>query len=280
MNSFRDFLFKVTRKIDRHLCTQPTEKIVFLHVPKCGGTAVNSSIRQHFLTSGVSLASPPCQKAAAIHYGLKDPLERDYYYVLKSSELLLLYHMFIGTQYISGHFSFNPEIYHQFKNQYRFITILRDPSRRLISQYFYNRYKGSEHCKTDVDLQSFVESEAGRNLGHEYVKFIGGINKAGDYSSQEAIERAKENLSKFDAVGCLEYLTLFENHFKEKFNIDISVAQRNPNPIKRQDIESQLTDALKEKIEDICAPDREVYNYALEHLIKPPGIHSMHKQGS
>jgi len=45
-------------------------------------------------------------------------------------ESLLIYEMAKGTKYISGHFHFNEDIWEAYRDQYAWITILRNPVKR------------------------------------------------------------------------------------------------------------------------------------------------------
>jgi len=52
-----------------------------------------------------------------------------------------------------------------------------------------------------------------------------------DYTSQQAIDRAKKNLGKFDIVGCLEYIENFLKEFENRFGVRLKLEKRNQNPV-------------------------------------------------
>ena len=86
------------------------DNIFFLHVPKCGGTSIDSAIRSCYPNKhGIIRLNPVAShNVARIKYGINFPYETsDDYPILKLEENLLLYFMSQkGAQYISGHFSF------------------------------------------------------------------------------------------------------------------------------------------------------------------------------
>ena len=71
-----------------------------------------------------------------------------------------------------------------------------------------------------------MQSELGKSQGYEYVKFLGGADNDRDYVSQQAIDRAKKNLAKFDIIGCLEYPEIFITKFENKFGVRLKMEKR------------------------------------------------------
>jgi hypothetical protein len=197
---------------------------------------------------------------------------KDDHPILKLRENLLLYFMSQRKyKYITGHFTFSEIAYREFKNEYAFMTILRDPVKRWISSYFFNRYKQHDHRKIDEDITTHLKSEFGRSQGYEYVKFIGGANPNGDYQSREAIDRAKNNLHKFDLVGLLEYQEDLLEQFHHRFGIRLELEKRNQSPASEAYRKSLVTEEIREKVMAICEPDHEIYQYAVDNFVKTKG---------
>jgi len=250
------------------------ENIFFLHIPKCGGQSIDKAIRtryQSFIpgkSSNIASLDPIASaNAANIINKINFPHDTsDDYPIQKLREDLLIYFMNQkNIKFVSGHFTFSQLCFNNYSNKFKFITVLRDPVQRLISIYFFNKNKADHHCRiTDDDIEAFLSSERGISQGHAYVKFIGGLDSKNDYISRTAIDRAKMNLDKFEIVGGLEYLDKFLDRFEDKFRVRLNVQHLNKNPKSKQIINSVITEEIKDKIREICKPDLEIYQYAVE----------------
>jgi hypothetical protein len=139
---------------------------------------------------------------------------------------------------------------------------MRDPVKRWISSYFFNRYKSDDHMKVKDEIEVYLESHFGISQGYELVKFLGGANKAGDYTSMDAIERAKKNLNQFKVIGFLENLDEFAQKFEDQFQVKLQIAKKNKSPASKEHQKAAITPELEEKITEVCKPDIEVYKYA------------------
>lgn len=251
-------------------------KIFFLHVPKCGGTAITEAIKSCYRSFDFTndfrmahLESRAAFKAAARIMGepnLSTAIP-DNYEVLKFRENILMYYMCMGRMnYISGHFTFSETAYQHFHHKYKFITLLRDPVKRWISAYFYNCYSEWGRAKS-LDLKTYLQSDFGKSQGYEYVKFLGGSDLNNDYTSEQAINRAKANLEKFSIVGFLEDQEDFIKRFQTQFGRELNIKVVNRSPKSESDQKSVITKELMEEIKALCQPDIEVYQYAIANLL-------------
>ena len=155
--------------------------IFYLHIPKCGGTSVRHAIDSCYRTSDGrrsrhAIALDPVASAQVIrmtdHTDYPDDTSDDYP-ILKFREHLLLYVMSQeNTKYISGPFTFSETAYREFRGKYAFITVLRDPVKRWISSYFFNKYTEKLHRRIKTDFATYLRSHFGRSQGYEYIKFL------------------------------------------------------------------------------------------------------------
>ncbi len=247
------------------------EKIAFLHVPKCGGQSLNAAIKRHFPLKNMHINSIASLDAAAMSYNLDYPVVDKYEDVLKFREHLLLYFMnnHKDVSYIRGHFHFSEKAYQSFHQKYYFITLLRHPVKRWISNYFFHRYKkeDSDYVKIEEDLPEFLRTKRAQQDGQRLVQMIGGFDVSGNYASQQAIEHAKENLHKFEVIGVLEYLDDFLTQFQKRFGARLRFPKKNVNPKSKSFIQAVITQEIEREIARICQPDLEVYRYAVENFV-------------
>ncbi len=250
-----------------------SQKIVFIHVPKCGGTSVDYAIRKQYpLFRKISFAgvNPAASLKAVSMINDKDPFEDDYYEVLKFREQILWYHLcHRNISYIHGHFNFSLKAYDSFKDQFKFITILRDPVERWISAFFYNNYRGENPWTVNKDIYEYLDSDIGKLQGHEYVKkFYGSIEKNIDFGSIDAIEKAKSNLEKFSLVGVLEKLEFFVEKFRDRFGIKLKIPLKNRGPKSSKYKGRLIRPDVKAKVEQFCQPDIEIYQHVKNRFLK------------
>ena len=178
-------------------------------------------------------------------------------------EDILLYSMSNNDyQYIAGHFRYSDKVYKEFGHDWNFITVLRHPVKKWISQYFFNRSKEDNHFSIDSDLESFVDSEAGRKLGSDYVQKLTDKSLGLDPTSEDAISTAAANLSKFSLVGFLKDINGFTQDYKNLFDVNLKIENKNSNPVSKSQQKSQISNQTRKKIEEICKPDITLYQLA------------------
>lgn len=261
----------ITRMLWNSLSGGLKKKVVFIHVPKCGGTSVTSAIGASCrkLPLGddrnvITLNSRASSEAVKLLQKTNYPYDsNDDYPVLHLREELLAYYLrFRNVDFISGHFPFNATVFEHFGGPFFFMTILRDPMQRWISSYFFNRFKPGDHRKIDDEIDQFLQTDFGRSQGHEMIKFIGGADKSGDYTSTEALERAKANLNRFDLIGFVEDMQRFKQDFKSATGVSIDIGKKNPSPVGNSLKRKMLNSQTLEKIKELCVPDYALYQYA------------------
>ena len=251
------------------------KKIFYLHIPKCGGMSIRDAIIHQYQTLDrlkdsqlFSLSAAASSNVVKLITGKDYPKDTvEDYQILKFREELLLYMIELKKKFISGHFPLSNTVLRHLQGKYALVVILRNPVNRWISSYFFNRYKISDHRKINEDVMEHLDTPFGRSQGYELVKFIGGHNKEGDYTSSEAIQRAIRNLHRFDIIGFLEHIDLFVDSFHTFFNRRLNIKQKNTSPVSKSYQQSIIDKTVSEKIAEICSPDCQLYEYAVQYFL-------------
>lgn len=239
--------------------------IFFLHVPKCGGTSVSEAFRGHMRTLAYQdltrfrTLQPEVSTTAAQRFGMPS---REY------QAALLHYFLSDGrAKFVSGHFVIDPTIVEEYADEWGFVTLLRDPVARWLSFYFYNRYKNWERARINTSIEEFIQTNRAQALGQDYVDWLTARRafeegKPFSAPSRYRVEAAKEVIDQFDVVGTLENLSKFEAHVQTELGWPLRIGHENKNPVSKEKRDRQVSDRVIEKIEELCAPNREIYEYA------------------
>ena len=235
--------------------------VVFHHVPKCAGTSVARALRMRYLTSQQGVVSGPSFYAAKAFNPNRTTLQL-WPFVLDTRERILLYHMYCGVRCIAAHVRFSNTAHEMFGAQYRFVTILREPVSRYISHYFWDFHGPEEWARIEVPLEEFVETEQGARYGLLFGEFYSSLPADGDFGSAAAVAAAKQNLHKFAAVGFLDDMSGFQDRLKDTLGVSVNIKHQNKGKVEEQTKRQVVTPELRRRIEKLCAPDIEIYNYA------------------
>jgi hypothetical protein len=237
------------------------DKIFFLHIPKCGGTSADTAIQEAYRWKACVHLNSRASRRSSLFLG--DELARH------RNQLLAYFLEQEQLQYVSGHFTFNEKVFDAYSNRWNFITMLRNPVDKFISQYFYNHQKNNQdHFGISASLEEFLETDDGRSLGSDYAhKFSGSLNPQSTLSEThgDAVQRAVNNLKKFKLVGFLENTEAFQAGFRESFGATLNIKQMNKNPDKKT---ADISKQTRKKIEMLCETDMEIYSRARKLFLK------------
>jgi hypothetical protein len=188
---------------------RPDTTLLYLHIPKCGGTTLSSIIYDQ-ISSGPGPASGGGDGWSSAE---DDIYEGVYYYpgkgpdggFFKRRDLIVpdtvkrkLSHP--GVRAVVGHFWFGV---HQFvPGSPTYITVLRDPVDRVLSLYHHLTRPGG---RMRMSLAEFLDSPPYREVDNDQTRRISGLEPALGGCTRETLERAKENLRQhFTVAGVTE----------------------------------------------------------------------------
>ncbi|MCB1348424.1 MAG: sulfotransferase family 2 domain-containing protein, partial [Maritimibacter sp.] len=144
--------------------SRPKHRSVFLHMPKCGGTSLSEAMYAtvpFYERIGVIDAVATRRAAGIVHFDRDDPwvchedLENGQK-VFDLREQMLLQHMAWDTMLIHGHVLWSERAAAHFGDLYKFVTLLRDPVERTVSNMRMAQRAGLVGDDPEAYLQSDV----------------------------------------------------------------------------------------------------------------------------
>ncbi len=85
-------------------------------------------------------------------------------------------------------------------------------------------------------------------------------------SSANLLGRAKENLEKFSAVGLTEDMPRFERRLRDILGVRLRIGHENRSRVPDTERQRTVTPEVRRKIEDLSAPNIEIYDFVKERL--------------
>lgn len=171
-------------------------------------------------------------------------------------------------KFVVGHVRCRPQLTEAFRRDWHFITVLRDPVERWISNYVYDRYKTTDWAATELPIEEYVDSETGRLSGMTYLLYFSNAPADPSISDCERyIDEAEANLQTFDLVGRTDNLTQFAAAFGDVFGKPLVMGMKNRTPNQQVKVEIRGDAALMERIREVCRPDIELYSRLSDTLI-------------
>ena len=152
-----------------------------------------------------------------------------------------------------------------------YATMLRDPVERIVSMYYYIRSgakESSAYSVQDMSLAEFATSPPVANASNAHVRFLAGRQDWGQVTNFEPVTRrdvelAKRHLGTFAAVGLTSRFDESVNVIARQMGWSVSIpAPRRVTPGRPQ--VGDLSPTELEAVRRACAPDYDLYDYALD----------------
>jgi hypothetical protein len=246
----------VRRKAERTL-----HRICYPHVPKCAGMSVARGIsRQAFsmlerrLFPTFSVDPRASLRAAEATSGR----------MMEVREEILAYGLASGRfRFVTGHVPCRPGLVEAFQGEWHFVTVLRDPVERWVSEYVYNTEKGSDWARNHLSIEDYLGSPEARVTATSFLRYFSDIPEDLPEDPGAFVDQAVENLSRFAVVGCVEDMDGFNRAFRNRFGAILSIPRRNVTPDRSMKDRIRGDAASMDRIRQLCAGDSEIYRRAL-----------------
>ena len=247
--------------------------LVFVHVPKCGGSSVERALRRA-RPLGRRLIDPDgtFRAAAALLGANPDDDERRHEVLTRASELrrdLLHLHLAEGARLVTGHAPLGPRTLDAFPHADA-VTVMRSPRARLRSHLAFNAGARAGHGRSDMTVARFLDTPRARVMGALYVKYLSGLPMDADLTTQAAVDAARRTVDRLALVGFTEEMDAFGARLAALAGVRLRVGQEN-----KGEGGPALPDALADRIHALCAPDDQVYAHARarfadrRHAVRP-----------
>ncbi|NNE74449.1 MAG: sulfotransferase family 2 domain-containing protein [Acidimicrobiales bacterium] len=235
-------------------------RIYFLHLTKCGGTSVKAALRksvplgehgQVFDLEG-DAATRTAERFDVPNWRFRD---QQLHYCLQTNHVRL----------VMGHFRYTDDFHGEFHDRWKMITVLREPEERLLSLYFYNRFKDNDYGKVTEELEAFLfepDGSATRRSQVHAAFFVAAFRGTGQgmhhVPTQADVDLATRNLERFAAVGILEDMEPFKASIESITGTPFDLPVLNTSPARASDREV-VDERVRERVIEICRPARVLY---------------------
>ncbi len=209
------------------------KRICFIHMPKCAGSSVTEALLgayprdRTFELDGVAARTTP-------------------YPLIDVRRALLAYNLARPLQLIVGrHLYMTPELLDMWEgSSWHFVTVLRDPITRFVSNFYYGKRTGFPVINTDLDT-FIAESPEARGMGRAYRNILGASGP----------DHAIDMLRRFAIVGCFEDLDTFWSQLEDLAGRPLVRPHANAAPLRP----TYLTLSQLARVDDLCAVDLAIY---------------------
>lgn len=238
-------------RVIRYLFRSSPKKLLFEHIPKCGGTTIVSKILPRYLNKKVfSINTGDIASRIAEFKALS--LEQRYYY-----------------DFVHGHGADQLREYvHEDAVK---VTILRDPVERIISHYYYVLRSPQHHLyklvtDKNISLLEYATSDITKEFSNNYVTRFSriesdAVNKNPDKAILEAYKIIKEE---YDFVGFVDNLGVAIRRISRIAEFKISGEILNYNVTKNRPKKDEIDKSVIQEIEEANQVDIKFYKLVKE----------------
>lgn len=234
--------------------------VIFHHVPKCGGTSLNRALRLRYMLSQAPIMANSTVRAMESFFESfeEHPLEFHHQVHLFRKQMLH-YYMSADIAFITGHVGFCDVAYQNYRNRYKFITVLRHPVDRFISDYMDLSVRGASYYKTGLDIEAYLQTDEARIRARTLGIYFSSARKIATKMDADDYALAAENLAKFDLVGFVDQMGEFNQQLNRLLGVKIKIGHENRSIADPSRKKQAFSDSVIDRINEMCAQDVALY---------------------
>ncbi len=172
--------------------------------------------------------------------------------------------------FATGHVPCRPGLVDAFQHRWAFVTVLRDPVERWISEFVYNSEKDSDWATNDLSLEAYLDSPAARVTGTSFLRYFSRAPQDLEGDLGPYVTEAVQNLERFAVVGSVEDMASFVDAFQARFGVRLRVPRRNRSPDRDQKARIRENPDTIRRIRMLCSEDLQVYEAVRQPRPTPP----------
>ncbi|MEE2692631.1 MAG: hypothetical protein VX640_13935 [Pseudomonadota bacterium] len=240
----------------------------FHHIPKSGGTSLSEALHA-VVPLNRHIGEVPAnttRRAASIFYsGLDDEIA---FYddgdrgaeVFSLREKMLLAFMANDCALVHGHILFSQKADRHFGERYKYVTMLRDPVSRVISNYRAAQRAGYVCDEFSV----YLNTRIGRAHATHNLRYFSGRAFVEEADAAAALIEAKAAIDRFAVIGFVDAMDDFVSRFEEVFGARLSIGRYNVGKSAPPEIAADE----RRRLEALCAADIELHEYAMAAMAR------------
>jgi hypothetical protein len=217
------------------------EILIHLHMPKTAGTTLKHIIKRNIDPS--------------VNFDVYEDHQQ------RKKKLIALSRKHVSC--IQGHFPYG--VHHFFSIPCTYITMLREPIDRIISEYYFIRSRPKHNQYQKVNRMSLEEYQKQPEIMNQQTRFISGHIE--NTITEVQLEQAKENIQKyFSIVGITEMFNESLFLMKKKFGWN-DIFYEKQNVTKNRPPKEELPASTIDSILKNNSFDVELYQFSKQLLI-------------
>ena len=213
-------------------------KILFDHLPKCGGSSLNAYLEAHY----------PKRKTFSTD-GLNPDASVNEFRKLSQRERY-------GYDLVKGHLAH--KLLNYVHPECLKVTVFREPVERVVSHYYYAKrtpehYLYSKIHQSQMSLEDYVTSNLSGEVRNWYTShFAGLLAEKAETRPEESITRAFEVvLKRFDIIGFLDDFSLFVETLRKEAKLRYEYQNEKINITEERPGLNDIDRSILGKIEEI-----------------------------